>query len=389
MIVILVMAFANANSADILIIGAGVIGLSIARELRKKGVGKITLVERGRAGREASHAAAGMLAPQSEADRMDDFFDFCSKSRDLYPEFAAELAEETGVDIELDRNGTLYLGFTDEDVDEMRRRFDWQRSAGLAVERLTAKECASLEPSIAENVREALYFPNDWQVENRKLIEALIEFARRNEIEIVENAPIETLSITGNKIMCAESADGRSFSADRFVLATGAWTSFIKIGELPSGVEVKPIRGQMICFAQRERLFRRVIYSPRGYIVPRVDGRVLAGATAEDAGFDAVTTSEGIDALCNAAFEIAPGLSQLDIAEQWAGLRPFAADGLPVIGRIQQAENLFIATAHYRNGILLAPLTGKLVADAIVEDHISSFLTSFSPRRFHAVGSGQ
>lgn len=375
-------------NTDVLIIGGGVIGLSIAREMHKSGVGQITVADKGRAGREASWAAAGMLAPQAEADRIDDFYRFCSESRDLYPEFAEELKGETGVDIELDRSGTLYLALTDHDVGETFRRFEWQRTAGLDVERLNDAECRSFEPAVSDGIREGLFFPNDWQVENRKLLAALIEFARLNSVEIIENAAVKNLIADGRRIVGAESVDGKTISAGHVILATGAWTSLIKIGEVSLPVEVKPIRGQMICFKQSERRFRRVVYSPRGYIVPRADGRILAGATVEDAGFDTATTDEGIDALRKAALEIAPSLANLGIAEKWAGLRPFAADGLPVIGRLSQAENLYVATAHYRNGILLAPLTAKLVAEALVENRNSVFPSSFGPQRFRAAGGG-
>src|SRR5260221_7709523 len=216
-------------NSDVLIIGAGVIGLSIARELHRRGVAKITVVERGKAGREASWAAAGMLAPQAETDRIDDFFRFCSESRDLYPDLAEELKAETGLDIELERSGTLYLAFTDHDTEEIERRFEWQRAAGLIVECLHENDCLLLEPAISDRVRGGLYFPNDWQVENRKLLEALIEFARLNKIKIVEHASIGRLAITGNKVISAEAADGSVFSVGQVILATGAWTSLIKI----------------------------------------------------------------------------------------------------------------------------------------------------------------
>ena len=376
-------------NSDILIIGGGVIGLAIARELHKKGVDKITVVERGQVGREASWAAAGILAPQAETDRLDDFYRMCSASKDLYPRLAEELLDETRIDIELDRSGTLYLAFNEEDAADIRKRFEWQKARGLEVERCSGKDSRSIEPRISERVMEGLFFPNDWQVENRKLLTGLIKYARLNEIKLIEETKVDRVLTKGGRATGIRTIDDLNFLADVVILATGAWTALIKIGELAVPIDVKPIRGQMICFKPRNRQFRRVIYSPRGYLVPRYDGRVLAGATVEDAGFDADTTENGITSLRAVASEIAPGLADLETADKWAGLRPFAADGRPVIGGFSPVDNLFVATGHYRNGILLAPFTAKVIADLVTENRISEFLPSFSPQRFRFAGSGR
>lgn len=372
-------------NSEVLIIGGGAIGLAIARELDRKGIGRITIIDRGRVGREASLAAAGMLAPQAETDRADDFFHLCDESNRLYPEFAEQLLEETGVDIELDRSGTLYLAFTENDVKEIRRRFDWQRAAGLPVEHLTAPELRRAEPFISPDVREGLFFPNDHQIENRRLLTALEKYAELHRIRIVENTKVTALSVKNGRITGAETAAGQKFSADRVIVAAGAWTSLIKTGEdLLARLQIKPIRGQMMSFQTAKRLFSRVIYSPRGYIVPRRLGRILAGATAEDVGFDKDVTRSGIDFIRRNALEIAPNLSNLEPTEQWAGLRPFGAlDGLPVLGAVPEVEHLFIAAAHYRNGILLTPLTAKILADKIAENLNSKYLDIFGMRRFN------
>lgn len=375
------MNFESDNFSEVLIIGGGVIGLAVARELRQRGLRKISIIERGFLGKESSFAAAGMLAPQAETDRADEFFRFCGDSLRLYPQFAAELLDETGVDIELDQSGTLYLAFTDEDVSEIRYRFDWQKRAGLAVEHLRAEDARQIEPFISPDVREALFFPNDWQVENRRLIFALRRSAELNGIRIRENAEIKNLLIENDKIIGAQTADERFF-AKTVVLATGAWTSLIKAGDYALPFKVKPMRGQMISFHAAKRLFKRVIYSPRGYLVPRLDGRVLSGATVEDAGFDKSVTASGIEFLRERALEIAPSLVNLEIRDAWAGLRPFAPDGLPVLGVLPEFENLRVATAHYRNGILLTPLTARILADEIAENKNSDYLKIFSPRRF-------
>ncbi|MBC7900915.1 MAG: glycine oxidase ThiO [Saprospiraceae bacterium] len=350
------------RNSEVLIIGGGVIGLSIAREMHKIGAGRITIIERGSIGREASFAAAGMLAPNAETDKIDDFYNFCAESNRLYPDFAAALLDETGIDIELDRSGTLYLAFTGDDSIELKKRFDWQTSAGLAVEHLNTRETLTAEPFISPNVRESLFFPNDWQVENRKLLEALRKYSEINGIRIREGTEIREILTAGEKVIGAAS-DSEKFLAGTTIIATGAWTSLIKIGEMPVSVKVKPIRGQMISFHPREKLFKRVIYSSRGYLVPRADGRILAGSTVEDVGFDKSTTETGVSALRCVASEIAPCLAGMTISDKWAGLRPYADDGLPVIGEIAGFKNLIISTGHYRNGILLAPFTAKIVAE--------------------------
>ncbi|HEX8369262.1 MAG TPA: glycine oxidase ThiO [Pyrinomonadaceae bacterium] len=367
-------------NSEILIIGGGVIGLALARRLKKSGGGKITILERGKAGREASFAAAGMLAPQAETDKLDDFFYFCNESNKLYPQFAAELLDETGIDIELDRAGTLYLAFSDEDVREINRRYVWQKGAGLAIEYLTAEEIRRNEPFVSPDVREGLFFPNDRQVENRKLLLALQKFAALNAIQIVENAEVKNLIVQNGKATGAETGNG-VFSAQTIILTTGAWTSLVKVNDFDLPLKVRPIRGQMLSFQAAKRFFRHVVYSPRGYIVPRLDGRILTGATVEDVGFDKSVTEAAIDFLLEHALEIAPSLANLEITDKWSGLRPFAAHALPVLGAVPGAENLFAATAHYRNGILLAPLTAETLAGKILKDVESRYLQIFSPVR--------
>ncbi len=373
---------------DVLIIGGGVIGLSIARELHLRGVGSITVLEKGVCGEEASWAAAGMLGPQAEADQMGPMFEMQCESRDLYPDFAAALHEETGVDIELDRAGTLYLAFDDADTVHLKKRFEWQRAAGLPVEELTAADAMREEPEIADAVQGALYFPGDWQVENRKLVEALQRFAELNGIEVREQEPAENVLVEDGKVTGVETASGK-YPAGRVVLATGAWSSHIKIGDELLPFAVEPVRGQILALHSEGRMFRHVIYSRRGYLVPRAGGRLLIGSTSENVGFDRSTTSSAESKLREAANEISPALADLRVMDQWSGLRPMAPDGLPVLGEIAGAKGLFVATAHYRNGILLAPATAQIVADFLIDGLRSRYLEHFGPDRFARSGNAK
>ena len=341
----------NSPQGDVLIVGGGVIGLGIARELHKRGVCNITVVDKGRVGAEASWAAAGMLAPNAECHADDELFRLCSSSNKLYPKFAAELLDETGVDVELDRSGTLTLAFSDEEAAELRSKFEWQVDAGIEVSALTASEIRELEPEVSAEACGGYFYPNDWQVENRKLVTALRRYCEINGVALVENSPMEGLVENG----------AQDLSADITVITAGAWTS-----QLLSATDVKPIRGQMISLANGEsRILQRVVYSSRGYLVPRADGRVLVGATVEDVGFDKQVTAEAIRSLKVAGTEICPRLAEFSINEAWAGLRPLSGEGTPLIGRVPNLKNTFVATGHYRNGILLAPITAKLIADEV------------------------
>ena len=376
------------RTADIVIVGGGVIGLSIARELALRGARGVTVVERGEFGKEASWAAGGILAPQVEADRPDDFFKLACASRDLYPAFSHALENETGVDVQLDQSGTLYLGFTEDDEHEMRRRFDWQTRAGLGVEWLSDEDVKRLEPNISPNVRCALRFPDDWQVENRKLTEALLASDQRLGVQLIANSEVRSVRIEDGRVTGIETAT-TFIDAKTVVIAAGAWTSEIGTTANSSAVQVEPVRGQMLCFQTESAFARHVIYSSRGYLVPRHNGRLLAGSTTEHVGFDKAVTDEGTVSIKSMAFEIAPGLKSVAIVDSWAGFRPHAPDDLPVLGPAADIDGLFYATGHYRNGILLAPITAETIADAVIDETSSRWLDIFSPDRFRLVATGR
>ena len=360
------------------------IGLSVARALARKQVGSVLLLERGELGREASFAAAGMLAPQAEANVDDAFFKLCRRSRDLYPRFAAQLLEETGIDVELDQTGTLYCAFTQHDCKEIEKRYEWQRGLRLTVEQLSSRQVRELEPNVSEEVLAGLKFPEDTQVENRQLLRALIAANKKLDVKSCAYTQVESLRIEAGKVTGVSTSQG-FVNTRNVVIAGGAWSSFINTGNAAPQIRIEPVRGQMICFEVQPALARHVIYSPRGYLVPRRDGRLLAGSTTEDAGFTKEVTARGLGLIRDHALEIAPRIAELQLVDSWAGLRPRAPDELPVLGKTGETEGLHFATGHYRNGILLAPLTGELIAALIADNVVAAELQTFTPDRFAAV----
>jgi glycine oxidase len=371
----------STSAPDVLIIGGGVIGLAIARALARRGVQNLTVIEKSVFGREASWAAGGILAPQVEADKDDDFFRIACASRDLYRDFAERLQDESGIDVQLDPTGTLYVAFAEDEVAELRARFGWQQNQGLAVEWLDRHAVRTLEPHLSEKVRCALRFPKDFQVENRRLVEALLTANERLGVRLRRDCQATALKIDNNRVVGVETSQG-VISAQSIVLAAGAWSSALKCAVTLPQLEVEPVRGQMLCFNPSEQLARHVIYSSRGYLVPRRDGRLLAGSTTESAGFEKRVTNDGVDAIKSMAVEIAPALDSLMVVDSWAGFRPRAKDGRPVLGPTRHFAGLFYATGHYRNGILLAPITGELIAEAILSGATPPLLSPFSPDRF-------
>jgi glycine oxidase len=366
------------SSAEVVIVGGGVIGLTIARALALRGVRDVWLIERAAVGTEASFAAAGMLAPQVEADGHDDFFALVCRSRDLYPSFAAALLDETGIDVELDTTGTLYLALDEHDQTEIEKRFYWQTEAGLQVELLSATAARKLEPCISDATHGALLFPKDIQVENRRLLNALAHSTSKLGVTTITETNVESLITDGGRVKGVHTNRG-AITCATVVISAGTWSRFIKHAPV---APIEPVRGQMVCLAAKPQLARHVIFSPRGYIVPRHDGRLLAGSTSEHVGFVKSVTAGGISSILANAVEISPNIAGLPLVDAWSGLRPRSADGLPVLGPCDEIDGLFYATGHYRNGILLAPVTGELISAAITEGLTLPLLTPFRAARF-------
>lgn len=369
------------ESVNTLIIGGGVIGLTIARELAKRGFRDVAVIDKQQFGREASWAAGGILAPQIEADQDDDFFRLACASRDLYPDFAAALRDETGIETGFDQTGTIYAALSEHDEAEFRARFAWQQAKRLSIEWLTGADVRAIEPKLSAQVRCALRFPNDYQIDNRQLVRALRVANENLGVRLIENCEARQLEIVNRQVTSVTTCAG-SISAGAVVLAAGAWNSLIDVPAKLPQIEIKPVRGQMLTFQTAAGFARQVIFSARGYLIPRGDGRLIAGSTTEDVGFEKQLTEDGVAAIRSMAFEIAPELKEFPIVDSWAGFRPKSLDGLPVLGAPSTVKNLYYATGHYRNGILLAPITGKLLAEAIAGGAVSQLLTTFSPNRF-------
>lgn len=367
---------------DAAIIGGGVIGCSIAWRLAQGGL-RVIVLDKGDFGAEASYAAGGMLAPLSEADETDAFFDLCVASRAIYSDFARELREATAIDIEYRTEGTLYLSLREEDDEELDRRWQWQHAAGLNVKRLDAGCVRKLEPDITTALRWALKFPDDHQVNNRLLAAALFEAARLCGVETRPQTEVHQLlteSVAGKERVTGLKTSRGRILADRLIIAAGCWSSQVT-SSTASTLEVEPVRGQMIAFEMPEQALSHVIYSRRGYLIPRNSGCIIAGSTTERSGYNKSVTAGGIADILEHAIEIMPSSRALAITETWAGLRPHTHDGLPVLGKDPDIDGLIYATAHYRNGILLTPITARAISEIILKGDSSIKLSPFSISR--------
>ena len=366
---------------QVVIIGGGVIGSSIAWRLSREGKA-VTVLERGRVGREASWAGAGMIAPQAEAQAPGPFFELCLHARDTFEATLEMLREDTDVDPEYDRVGILYIALNDLERRELEQRAQWQANAGGTVEELTPSAARQLEPAISPQTVYALHMPLERRVENRKLTHAFASAAMGRGTTFHEGVTATELLIKGAGITGVRTHDGRVFEADAVVNAAGAWSGGIQ-GAVED-FETYPIRGQIACFETRPGHLRSSVFSLGGYLVPRRDGRILAGSTMEEAGFDKSVTLGGLAKIILAARDMLPALSELSFREAWAGLRPATRDFLPVIGPSHKMSGLFYATGHFRSGILLSALTGEIVADLIQARETSIDILPFSPNRFAA-----
>ncbi len=371
-----------ANKPRVAIIGAGVIGLGIAWRLA--GRADVTVFDRGKAGAGASHAAAGMLAACCEAEPGEEALVMLGReSQSRWPAFAEELAQASGIDVELRREGTLVLALTADDQATIAHHLEFQRQLDLPLEWLSAAATRAREPRLAGKIAGALFSPQDHQVDNRKLAQALRIAAERAGVEIREHQPVKELLVRGGQARGVVLEDGTSVAADIVVLAAGAWSR--KIGGLPPDRRppVRPIKGQMLALRMdpADPLLTHVLWAPGAYLVPRRDGRLIVGATVEEKGFDETITAGGLLTLLEAAWRAIPAVEELPVDEIWVGHRPGSRDDAPILGH-GPLDGLFYATGHHRNGILLAPVTADAMARLILDDVVEPAIKPFGLERF-------
>ncbi|HWZ85301.1 MAG TPA: glycine oxidase ThiO [Thermoanaerobaculia bacterium] len=361
---------------DVIIVGGGLIGCALAAELAARGRA-VTVIERAEPGAEASGAAAGMLAPQSEARTRDAFFDLTIESRDLYPAWVRGLVEETGVDVGYRKTGLLHCRLEGEAAVARAEPFAWQRAAGLSViERQREDLAAQAGGRLSPRIRDAVFFPDEAVVDPRRLTRAAWLAAVRRGAIVQTGTSVLGFRIEDGVCRGVETEAG-PIDAATTVDAAGAWAAFG--GRLPVPLPVEPVRGQIVALCLSEPL-ETIVASDEVYLVPRPDGTVLLGSTAERVGFRKAVTAEAVAHLIGAAARLVPGLGSARFVSAWSGLRPGTPDGLPVLGA-SPVRGLFFAAGHFRNGILLAPVTARLLADLLTSGP-SRDLSPFSIERF-------
>ena len=370
------------GSPDALIVGGGVIGLALARELAGRG-SRVLLLERGETAQEASWAAAGLLSPQSDAARPGAFFDFALASRVLYPEWARELEAETGESIGYRPTGLLRCAF-DAAEEKALRGFLWQQEAELALEWWDrAALSARFAGALATDVRCGIFFTDEGVVDPRKLTRALGVSVRARGVEVRPKTAARRFWIENGRCRGVETEDGR-VAAGAVVDAAGAWAGFDR--DLPFPVPVEPVRGQIVELDLGAAAPETVLSTETVYLAPQGSGRLLVGSTLERAGFARVVTAGALGRMLGSAERLWPAVRGGRFVTAWAGLRPGTPDGLPILGGCA-VPGLFFAAGHFRSGILLAPITARRVADLLAGVPCPE-LESFRVERFPAGRSG-
>ncbi len=376
---------ASSTRPKTIVVGAGVIGLGIAWRLAAAGC-RVTVYDRGEAGHGASWAAAGMLAAAAETEPGEEaLLALTLESQRLWPDFARELEEATGISPEYRDEGTLVVAINRDDAAQLRHSYEFQKGLGLDLHWLNAAEARQREPHLKPGIAAGVWSPRDHQVENRRLAAALAEAARRAGVELIEHCPVREIVVAGGRAKGVVTERGRE-EADVVVLAAGAWSR--EIGGIPPAYlpPVRPIKGQMLALQMDPMapLLRHVTWLPRGlYLVPRLDGRLLVGATVEERGFDDRLTAGGVLALLEGAWRAVPAIEELPIAEMWVGFRPGSRDDAPMLGP-SGIDRLVVATGHHRNGILLTPVSAASVSAYILSGRLPEVARPFSPERFAA-----
>ena len=364
----------NENRADVVIVGGGIIGCAIAYELAKKQVDVLVIEKASRVGTEASWAGAGILT--SHASTHEPYPELCRASLALYPTLAAELKTETEIDIEFIQSGTLSVFFNETEAAGLIGLAERRVSRGFSAEVLSTEQTLQLEPAVSKTIAGAVLFPEDGHVRNPKMVQALAKGAAQNGTKFILGNPV-TGFIRKNERVIGTVVNGETIFADSFVLAAGCWTgNLTTLLDVP--ISIEPAKGQIVLLETMPPLFQKIIDGVGIYIVPRADGKVLLGATVEFVGFDKTPSVDGVKQMIDAAVLIAPELAQSTFVQTWVGLRPYYKRG-PCLGYLPGYDNVVLASGHFKNGILLAPITGKLIAELLTTGQTSLSLEPFQP----------
>lgn len=361
-----------ASTTDVVVIGGGVIGTSVAYHLAGQNV-RTMLVEKNTPGQEASSAAAGMLAATSGGSKRGPMYQLKRTSQALYPALVKELEERTGIDIEYQTPGILEIILTEADEKQYRRLYELRSEQGHAVSWLSAEEVRRREPSLTPAVRAAVHFAGDHHLHNGKLVEAWVQAAAQRSVTLQTGKTAHEVRVNAGRVSQIRIGD-EWVSADTIVIAAGSWSA--QVGQLFGiPIPIQPAKGQMLTV--RTTQLRHVIASGDRYLVPRKNGEVIIGSTVEFVGDNKDVTLQAIQLLAEWAETIVPGISRAPFSRFWAGLRPYSPTRRPILCRAPGLNNVVLATGHHRNGILLAPITGQLISELITTGQTSQSLEPF------------
>ncbi|PTQ54048.1 MAG: Glycine oxidase ThiO [Hydrogenibacillus schlegelii] len=372
------------DAADVLVVGGGMIGLAIARQLAVRGV-RVIVAEQAGVGSGASQAAAGMLAAQVETEEDGPFFDLQVASRRLWQKWAHVLPEETGVAIGYRKTGMYRIAGTPHEAEMLQKRLEWQTQKGQSVTWLDAERLRAAVPGLGPEVYGALYAPEDHQVDAVLALRALRLSAVWHGALVMEGTPVISLLKEGARIYGVRTPKG-VLTADRVVLAGGLSVPAL-LEPLGFTFPLEPVRGVACALLADRPFLRETLFGTGWYLTPKADGRLIVGATEEGGAAAAYVPAESLMRILERAMRAVPEIGRFPFRSAWSGIRTRTPDGLPVIGPVPGVEGLFVATGHHRNGILLAPVTGETIAEWIVGQKPPAVAMAFLPERFLKSGS--
>ncbi|MCA1030834.1 glycine oxidase ThiO [Bacillus timonensis] len=366
------------NSYDAIIVGGGVNGAAIAYNLSKRGL-KVAVFEKEKIAGKSSGAAAGMLAAQAEVEQDGPLFTIARRSREMFPQLSDEIKEQSGIDIELMNKGMYKVAITNEEEVELKKLSSLQQRLGECAEWIDRDELSQIEPNISKDVRGAMYIQRDGHVSAPALSIGLMRSAIRLGTELYEYTDVQSF-IEENGVVKGVMTEKGQFFSGVVVVTTGAWTKRV-LEKTSLHLDIFPVKGECFSVKSNKPILTATLFSKNCYIVPKTGGRLIVGATMQPHTFDETVTVEGIATLMKQAILLVPEIASAQWEKAWAGIRPQTKDGLPYLGEHPHYKGLFVAAGHYRNGILLAPLTGRVLADMITGEKIDPIYKHFDLNR--------